>query len=102
MRLLKTKDKAQLTMINKKYEGHKSAFLEKCKALLQEWNGTSADEPKWEHVIGTLKGIRLHNLARELEKALQPVKPHEQFKIDTKRGHYDHQGSNSGNLKIIA
>ena len=96
MRLLKTKDKAQLTMIDKQCEGHRSAHLEKCKALLQKWNDTSDDEPKWEHVIETLKGMKLNNLARELEKALQSVKPHEQFKINTKRGHYDHQGSNSG------
>ena len=99
MRLLKTKDKAQLTRINRQCEGHKSAFLEKCKALLQKWLKTASDEPKWQQVIETLKEVKLHGLARELEKALIPDQPNittTESTVATNSRRYNYQHENSG------
>ena len=68
MLLLDTKTKQPLTLIQQENTG--KPLVNKCQALLELWNKSTAN-PKWEQVIGALKKMILNQLATQLETALR-------------------------------
>ena len=67
MYLLDTRDKKELTLIQQNEKGN--SLMARCKSLLELWKSRTA-EPKWEHVIQTLRKVDLNQLATELETSI--------------------------------